>query len=93
MGDYIENVYAHSLLWKAICDNLTHATVGFFSAIVIILKTDHRIVGMERIGLVVLSVLVSSLIDIDHFVAAKSLKLSVLIFIRSIVKHVIVNGN
>lgn len=77
LGDYLVNVNQESQIRKAIFDNGTHAIVGLFSAIVFILETNHRAAGNERIGLVVMSVFVSSFIDIDHFLVAKSMQLTV----------------
>lgn len=90
LGDYLVDVNQESQIRKAICDNATHAIVGFFSAIVLILETNHRATGIERIVLVAMSVLVSSFIDIDHFLVAKSMKLSVIYF-SLIEKEIILN--
>ncbi|XP_055325218.1 transmembrane protein 267 [Sitodiplosis mosellana] len=76
LGDYLVDVNQESQIRKAICDNATHAIVGFFGGIVLILETNHRAAGIEQIALVVMSVLVSSFIDIDHFLVAKSMQLS-----------------
>lgn len=81
LGDYLVDVNQESQIRKAICDNVTHAMVGFFCAIVLILEINQRIGGYERIGLIVISVLVSSLIDIDHFLVARSMRLSVIVLI------------
>lgn len=66
---------------RAILDNVTHATIGFLSAIILISETNHRIIQTERCFLIVVNVLVSSLIDVDHFIVAKSWKLSVIHFV------------
>lgn len=58
-------------LAKSICDNSTHALVGFFSAIIIL--TDH----LDQYYLAVACLMMSSMIDADHLIAARSLKLSV----------------
>lgn len=77
LGDYLVEINQGSQIAKAIVDNITHATIGFLSAIILILQTNHRIIWTERCFLIAMSVLLSSLIDIDHFIIAKSLKLSV----------------
>lgn len=79
LGDYLVYINPESQIRKAIFDNVTHAIVGLFSAIVFILETNHRAAGIERIALVVMSVFVSSLIDIDHFLVAKSMQLTVIL--------------
>lgn len=77
LGDYLVDINHESLTAKAIFDNITHATIGLFCAIILILCSNHRIIRTEQCALIVVSVLVSSLIDIDHFIIAKSLKLTV----------------
>lgn len=77
-GDYSVDWNQNSQLVKAICDNITHAAIGLISAAILISQTNHRSTGIERIGLLGLSVLLSSVIDVDHFVVAKSFKLSVI---------------
>lgn len=81
LGDYLVDINHESLTVKAIFDNVTHTTVGFLSAIILILQSNYRIIRTEQCFLIVMSVLVSSLIDIDHFIIAKSLKLSVIFLI------------
>lgn len=77
LGDNLVEWNNESQLLKAVCDNLTHSLVGFVSALVMVSETNNQIVGIERVALIGVSVVVSSLIDVDHFVVAKSLKLSV----------------
>lgn len=62
-------------LTKAFLDNAIHGFVGFFSAIIAF--TDHS----DKIYLAIACMMVSSLIDVDHFITAKSLKLSVIFFV------------
>lgn len=76
-GDYLVDINHESLIAKAIFDNVTHAAIGFFSAIILILASNHRVIRTEQYLLVFVNVVVSSLIDVDHFIVAKSLKLSV----------------
>lgn len=78
-GDTLVQWNDEPQLIKALCDNITHATIGCISAVIIISETDNRTVGIEKIGLIGLSVIVSSLIDVDHFIVAKSIKLSVIL--------------
>lgn len=78
LGDYLVDINHGSQMAKAIFDNITHATIGFLSAIILILQTNHRIIRSERYLLIAVSVLLSSLIDIDHFIIARSMKLSVI---------------
>lgn len=79
LGDYMVKLNQQSQIRKAICDNVTHALVGLLSAWIMILKINQRLPGIERISIILLGVLVSSFIDIDHFLVAKSMKLSVIL--------------
>lgn len=56
---------------KAAFDNVTHAIVGLLSATIVIGAQA------DKFHLAVACMMISSLIDADHFIAAKSLKLSV----------------
>lgn len=81
-GDYLVDINHESLIAKAFFDNVTHAAIGLFSAMVLILESNHRIMRTEQFFLIGMNVAVSSLIDIDHFIVAKSLKLSVKIYLK-----------
>lgn len=56
---------------KAIIDNATHGLIGLFSAIVVL--SDHY----DKLHLALACMMMSSLVDADHFITARSLKLSV----------------
>lgn len=58
-------------LIKAAIDNATHGLIGLLSALIVIS------VQADKIHLAVVCMAMSSLIDADHFIAARSLKLSV----------------
>lgn len=58
-------------LTKALIDNSTHAVVGLLSAMIIV--ADQ----LDKVHLAVACMLLSSLIDVDHFLEANSLRLSV----------------
>lgn len=77
LGDSLVDINHELPILKAICDNLTHATIGTLSASILVRETYQHIDGIERITLIILCTLLSSFIDLDHFVVAKSLKLSV----------------
>lgn len=55
----------------AIFDNLTHSVIGLFSAATLLISDK------DKFYLAVVCMVLSSIIDIDHFIAAKSLKLTV----------------
>lgn len=62
-------------LKRAIVDNSTHGLIGFFSALIVLI--DQLDGETEKLYLAVVCMMMSSLIDIDHFIAAKSVKLAV----------------
>lgn len=62
-------------LTKSIWDNAAHALIGFFSSTIIL--TNH----VDYLYLAVACMMMSSIIDVDHFIAARSVKLSVRTFI------------
>lgn len=65
-------------LVAAICDNTTHGLIGAFTWLGIsVTRLSHP--SIYFFFEVILSGLLSSLMDLDHFVAAKSLHLKVLI--------------
>lgn len=78
LGDFLVEQNQESQIKKAICDNATHAIVGLLSALIMIFETNCRQPQFERIAMIVITVFVSSFIDVDHFLVAKSFKLSVI---------------
>lgn len=58
-------------LSKSLWDNATHALVGFFTAIIVL--TDQS----DRLQLAAVCLIMSSVIDVDHLIAARSFKLAV----------------
>lgn len=77
LGDRLVEYETESGLKKALCDSSTHAIVGLMSATIFVLQINQRIETDEKIRLVFVCSLLSSLIDIDHFIEAKSFKLFV----------------
>lgn len=71
MGDKLLQTMSAGQLSKAIVDNVTHALVGLLSGIIVV--SSHQ----EKLHLAIGCMLISSLIDADHFIAARSLKLVV----------------
>lgn len=77
LGDELLKWNAHSLLAKAICDNLTHAINGILCALIITLRANYPITWNERMLLMQCGGLVASFIDLDHFIVARSVALQV----------------
>lgn len=74
VGDKALQIMTLQPLTKALLDNSIHGFVGLFSAI--ILLTDH----IDKLHVAIACMMMSSLIDADHFVAARSFKLAVRYF-------------
>lgn len=68
-GDLSLQQTRHDPLHAAIIDNVTHALVGFVAG--------QLYFGWKQIAWIIGCMLMSSLIDIDHFIAARSIMLSV----------------
>lgn len=62
---------------EAIFDNLTHACVGGLSAFIIVMDYHDRLTFLEQKMLIVFGFLAAGLIDVDHFIEAKSFRLKV----------------
>lgn len=69
-GDKVLRVERNNIA-KAIIDSVTHGLVGLLSSM--ILFTDN----IENMHLAIICMIFSSAIDIDHFITARSMKLSV----------------
>lgn len=78
LGDYLVDINHESLIARAIFDNGTHAAIGLLSGLILIFESNSRLIQTEQCFLICVSVVVSSFIDIDHFIVARSLKLSVI---------------
>lgn len=76
-GDWLVEQNSNSSIAKVIFDNATHACVGLLTAPLLFIQFERRILSAEKNAAIIVCGLVSSLIDIDHFIAARSWKLTV----------------
>jgi hypothetical protein len=78
-GDFVtvSGSFVTSDLARAFVDNLTHGAVGFFSSLIVVNEFHDQITSASRLLLVATCTLMSSFIDVDHFLAARSLSLRV----------------
>ena len=78
VGDILlERPVVRSHLWlRAIGDSLTHGIVGAFSWTAVVMATESLRSASKWIEILLAGILASS-IDVDHFVAAKSMNLKV----------------
>ncbi|XP_028171688.1 transmembrane protein 267 [Ostrinia furnacalis] len=76
LGDYIvfKSKYSNSFIFRAIADSTVHAGVGLFSSL-LFFSRGQSILSNTCIYNVILCTIVSSLIDVDHFIVAKSINL------------------
>lgn len=76
-GDYFITLCT-SPLGKAVCDNVTHALIGGLAWSICYLNRDNTFYESNHGALEVLAcTFLSSVIDLDHFIAAKSTLLKV----------------
>ncbi|XP_045509092.1 transmembrane protein 267 [Colias croceus] len=73
IGDYIvfDTRYSNALIYRALTDNFIHASIGFLSALLFFVNID--VTRQAWLYNVIFCTIVSSFIDIDHFIAAKSI--------------------
>ena len=78
LGDHLLFSLENSIL-KAISDNTTHILIGVISWFIIIYNVKTSLSGNIKtsFGELVVSGAISSLIDIDHFILARSIHLKV----------------
>lgn len=62
---------------EALADNATHGLVGAMSALIVVMEFSDRLALVEQKWLIAVGFLVSSGIDVDHFIAARSIRLKV----------------
>ncbi|CAG9854602.1 unnamed protein product [Phyllotreta striolata] len=75
VGDYVV-AYSKLHVFQALFDNATHFTIGGLCWFIVCLHSNSRGVGSTRkIVEIACCSLLSSLIDVDHFVEAKSISL------------------
>lgn len=77
VGDKLVELNSNSRILKAIFDNFTHACIGLVAFLIIVMSIKANLTRNEKIVLVFVCFLLSSLIDVDHFIAAKSWRLKV----------------
>lgn len=78
IGDKLVESIANPVLIRGICDNTVHGLVGLLTAMIIVVDTkNYKLASDESVLLVLCCTLVASLIDIDHFIEARSLKFGV----------------
>lgn len=75
VGDKCLGMTHKPQLFRAITDNLAHALIGLFSCGIAIAE------NADNFYLAVICLIISSLIDVDHFISAKSLRLVVNVII------------
>lgn len=76
VGDIILDIVKYELL-RSLCDNLTHALIGALSALILVLKLHDRLSSDEQKLLVIFGFTAAALVDVDHFIEARSFRLKV----------------
>uniref|UniRef100_A0A336M3A8 Transmembrane protein 267 n=1 Tax=Culicoides sonorensis TaxID=179676 RepID=A0A336M3A8_CULSO len=76
VGDKIVAVNNDRLILKAVSDNITHGFISSISFLIVLIQNRIHVSTIEQYFLVAMSFIISCLIDVDHFVMAKSWRLS-----------------
>ncbi|CAK1592049.1 unnamed protein product [Parnassius mnemosyne] len=76
IGDYIvfKSKYSESLVFRAFADSTVHASIGFLSAVQFF-SHEIGLTDQARLYNIAFCTIISSLIDVDHFIAARSFRL------------------
>lgn len=83
LGDYLDEKTDHPLL-RALCDNGTHALVGALSGISFVIHFHDKISNVTGWLMMFGCFACSSLIDMDHFIIAKSFSLEVIYYVKKL---------
>ncbi|KAJ6645286.1 Transmembrane protein, partial [Pseudolycoriella hygida] len=74
-GDFVVELFQNTRVLRAFFDNLTHGAVGSLAAFIIVNEFRDKITVTEHTVLILFCFVVASLIDVDHFIHAKSFSL------------------
>ncbi|XP_034253297.1 transmembrane protein 267 [Thrips palmi] len=76
LGDKLVQVNQHDDMKRALCDNMTHAVIGFLTWISVHCNLGKGAFSSGRVlAQCILCALISSAIDVDHFISARSFHL------------------
>lgn len=81
LGDNFVELTEHPVL-RALVDNGTHAVIGAITGIAFVVQFYEKITNCLGWSLIILCFSTSSLIDLDHFIQARSWNLEVSIFLQ-----------
>ncbi|XP_050075591.1 transmembrane protein 267 [Anopheles maculipalpis] len=74
-GDKVTETVQKPALLRACIDNATHATIGCIAAEILLHSLKYHTKNQEYWFLLLIATVVSSLIDLDHFIEARSFRL------------------
>lgn len=77
LGDTVVDIVKQYDLLRSLCDNLTHAIIGALSALILLIKFQDRLLPDEQKLLVIFGFTAAALVDVDHFIEARSFRLKV----------------
>lgn len=78
LGDHLVSRIHQKHAVKAISDNSTHFLIGGISWLIVCINTSFLQNHTQSIYEILLCALIAAVIDVDHFICAKSLSLKVL---------------
>uniref|UniRef100_A0A7G3AFZ1 Transmembrane protein 267 n=1 Tax=Lutzomyia longipalpis TaxID=7200 RepID=A0A7G3AFZ1_LUTLO len=76
LGDYLTNRSKSRSVTKALVDNTTHGLVGLICGFILVGPFRERLTTCEAHSMLLVAYLVASGIDADHFLEARSFKLT-----------------
>lgn len=77
LGDKLVDIYKSSNVAKALLDNLTHGLIGYIVGCIVADEFKDRLSAYEQLLLSTFCFFIASVIDVDHFIEAKSFNLHV----------------
>lgn len=78
LGDHLVSRIHQKHAVKAICDNSTHFLIGGISWLIVCINTSFLQNHTQCLLEILLCAFIAAVIDVDHFISAKSLSLKVL---------------
>lgn len=81
LGDYLVSRIHQKHAVKAICDNSAHFSIGGISWLIVCINTSFSQNNTQCLLEILLCAFIAAVIDVDHFISAKSLSLKVQIML------------
>ena len=87
LGDHLLKIVTKNV-HKAVVDSSTHGLIGFISWLIVVTALKRKVSISKRLLEAGFCGSVASIIDVDHFIYARSYKLEVIIIILSSLQNI-----